>query len=86
MHLIYDLEIKKAILGKGEVAQEGIEYYAGWHAPVLYQHGQYGELIDYCLNDCYITGALFDAAQSRALISPKGGVLSLRQLAVKEAT
>ncbi len=29
--LIYDIEIKKAILGKGEIPFKGIEYCDGWH-------------------------------------------------------
>lgn len=30
-YLIYDIEIKKAILGRNEIALDGIEYCAGWH-------------------------------------------------------
>ena len=29
--IVYDIEIEKAILGKGETPQEGIEYCKGWH-------------------------------------------------------
>lgn len=45
----------------------------GAHAPIAWQQGRVGEVIDYCLNDCYITGLLFNASQERALTSPKDG-------------
>lgn len=32
----------------------------GADAPLLYQEGKYGELIDYCLNDVKVTKELFD--------------------------
>lgn len=47
---------------------------SGSHAPIAWQQGRIGEVIDYCLNDCYITGLLFDATQElQSLTSPKDG-------------
>lgn len=50
-------------------------------APVLWQKGQIGEVIDYCLNDIRLTKQLFDRAlDGGALISPKTeAVLTLRK-------
>lgn len=40
-------------------------------APVLWQRGQIGDVIDYCLNDIRLTKQLFDAVlQGRPIISP----------------
>lgn len=49
-------------------------------APVLWQQGRYGEVIDYCLNDVKLTKQLFDRALSgEPIISPKdGGNLTLQ--------
>ena len=53
----------------------------GAHAPIAWQHGDFGEVIDYCLNDVRLTKKLFDKVRADgALISPKdGSVLSLRR-------
>lgn len=43
-------------------------------APVLWQRGQIGEVIDYCLNDVRLTKQLFDQVLSgRPLKNPNGG-------------
>lgn len=43
-------------------------------APVLWQRGQYGEVIDYCLNDIALTTQLFNrVVQGNAIINPKDG-------------
>lgn len=49
-------------------------------APVAWQKGNYGEVIDYCLNDVRLTKQLFDAAfHDKPLLDPKtGGTLHLR--------
>jgi len=50
-------------------------------APVLWQQGRRGEVIDYCLNDIRLTKQLFDSVLvGKPLISPKdGGQLVLRK-------
>lgn len=50
-------------------------------APVLWQRGQIGEVIDYCMNDIRLTKRLFDAAVSgEAIFNPKTGeALTLRK-------
>ena len=50
-------------------------------APVLWQRGQIGKVIDYCLNDVRLTKQLFDAVFSALpLMNPKDGQpLMLRQ-------
>lgn len=46
----------------------------GAFAPVLWQQGRRGEVIDYCLNDVRLTKQLFDAVMRGAYIkNPKGG-------------
>ena len=41
-------------------------------APVLWQRGQYGKVIDYCLNDVYMTYALYNLIKERGcIINPK---------------
>lgn len=49
-------------------------------APVLWQRGQIGEVIDYCLNDVRLTKQLFDAVLAgKPLLDPKNGAsLTLR--------
>lgn len=43
-------------------------------APVLWQQGKYGQVIDYCLNDVKLTKQLFDRVLERqSIISPKDG-------------
>lgn len=43
-------------------------------APVLWQRGQVGEVIDYCLNDIALTKKLFDCViAGKPIISPKDG-------------
>lgn len=43
-------------------------------APIHWQQGKYGSVIDYCLNDVRLTKQLFDhVLESRAVISPKDG-------------
>jgi len=50
----------------------------GAMAPVDWQRGNIGSVIDYCLNDVRMTKLLMDAVLSRrALVNPKGGVLRL---------
>lgn len=47
-------------------------------APVLWQQGKIGEVINYCLNDIRLTKQLFDAVLSgRPIISPKDGAPSI---------
>jgi hypothetical protein len=46
----------------------------GAFAPVLWQQGKRGEVIDYCLNDVRLTKQLFDAVLAgKPLMNPKGG-------------
>lgn len=41
-------------------------------APIQWQNGMRGTVIDYCLNDVYLTKLLFDAAlEGKPLVSPK---------------
>ena len=48
-------------------------------APVLYQRKQFGELIDYCLNDVALTKRLFDAVMADAEIKdPRGSSVILK--------
>lgn len=48
-------------------------------APIDWQHGRFGTVIDYCLNDVMLTKRLFDAImRSEEIKSPKGGMLKLR--------
>lgn len=48
----------------------------GEFAPELFQTGQYGRLVDYCLNDVHLTRRLFDRVMSRQGIrDPKTGEL-----------
>ena len=52
----------------------------GAMAPILWQRGNLGRVIDYCLNDIVLTKRLFDlAAAGSQIISPKDG----RQLQLK---
>jgi hypothetical protein len=54
---------------------------SGALAPVLWQHGQKGQVIDYCLNDIRLTKQLFDdVLQEKNIINPKSGLpLRLRK-------
>lgn len=55
----------------------------GATAPVDWQKGQYGKVIDYSLKDVHLTHALFQEAytyHARRLASPKGGQIPLRNL------
>lgn len=46
----------------------------GAHAPLLYQRGQMGELIDYCMTDVIRTKQLFEGSLYGPLERPDGGV------------
>lgn len=46
-------------------------------APVLWQQGKRGEVIDYCLNDIRLTKQLFDAILLGPIKNPNGGMLTL---------
>ena len=49
-------------------------------APVDWQRGKIGNVIDYCLNDVMLTKRLFDAVlRGDEIKSPKGGALKLRK-------
>lgn len=50
-------------------------------APIQWQQGKIGSVIDYCLNDVEITRRLFEASQEGPVISAKDGrLLSLRKI------
>lgn len=57
-------------------------------APVLWQRGNVGEVIDYCLNDIRLTKQLFDAALAGSAIKcPKSdAVLTLRSPVAEAVT
>lgn len=66
-HNVFSLDAcARANLGQGKSGH-------GELAPVLYQRGQYGELVDYCLQDVRLTWGLFSALfmQAGCLVSPK---------------
>ncbi len=46
---------------------------SGAHAPILWQQGKYGEVIDYCLNDIYLIKRLFDAILEGPIKCPRTG-------------
>lgn len=46
---------------------------SGDSAPKLWQDGKYQEVIDYCLNDCFITYKLFEKFAKGELIDPNDG-------------
>lgn len=47
----------------------------GEQAPLLYQMGRYGELIDYCLHDIYMTKMLLEkVVRTGSIISPRSWV------------
>ena len=74
-HAGYGLDaISKSTLG---VRKTGY----GGHAPVAWQQGRIGEVIDYCLNDVRLTVGLFDlVVAGKPLVNPKtGGELTLRK-------
>jgi hypothetical protein len=43
----------------------------GAFAPVWFQRGEYGKLIDYCMNDVALTAALFDRMRKGSVIDPR---------------
>ena len=49
-------------------------------APVMWQRGQIGAVIDYCLQDVKLTKELFLLSQRGPLKSPAGGELNLRRI------
>lgn len=49
-------------------------------APELYQKGQWGKLIDYCLQDVNLTRMLFNKIHVGNAKTPKGGVRAFRVL------
>lgn len=49
----------------------------GASAPILWQRGEIGAVIDYCLNDVKLTKDLFELSQKGPIKSPKGGTLTL---------
>jgi hypothetical protein len=53
----------------------------GAKAPILFQKGKLGAVIDYCLQDVSLTKQLFDLSQSGEVLNPKNGSpLKLRNL------
>ena len=47
-------------------------------APVAWQQGKIGEVIDYCLHDVWMTAALIDkAGLNGCLVNPNGGIINL---------
>lgn len=46
---------------------------SGGSAPKLWQDEKYQEVIDYCLNDCFITYKLFEKFANGELIDPNNG-------------
>lgn len=71
-HLGYSLDaVSEANLGQKKSGN-------GAMAPVLWQKGQYGEVIDYCLQDVVLTKKNVDRAIRNELINPKTGkILSI---------
>ena len=49
-------------------------------APVHWQQGKIGNVIDYCCQDVMLTKKLFDLSQEGPIKSPKGGTLRLRSI------
>jgi hypothetical protein len=49
-------------------------------APIQWQRGEIGAVIDYCLNDVKMTKDLFEACQAGPIANPKGGELELRKI------
>lgn len=49
-------------------------------APVMWQRGQVGAVIDYCLSDVKLTKELFLLSQAGPIKCPKGGTLNLRRI------
>ncbi len=56
----------------------------GAMAPVQWQRGEIGTVIDYCLNDVAMTNSLFLLSQTNltpvVMVSPKGGTMTLRKV------
>lgn len=74
---------KNAGYGLDAMAKQNLGYQKsgnGALAPVLWQQGKYGEVIDYCLNDVKLTKGLMDKILNRELLrDPKtGGLLDVR--------
>ena len=47
----------------------------GTHAPIMWQRGDHGQVIDYCLNDVWLTKKLIDQCREVGhLRSPKNGL------------
>ena len=56
-------------------------------APKMWQRGQIGNVIDYCLNDVALTKQLFDKVLADGTLqNPNGGVLTMRKLDMKRET
>jgi hypothetical protein len=55
---------------------------SGAKAPILWQQGRIGEVIDYCLNDVQITVALWERAQTHGWLEDptNGKALKLKQI------
>jgi hypothetical protein len=49
-------------------------------APVQWQRGEIGSVIDYCLQDVKLTSDLFKLCQAGPIKSPKGGTMELRRV------
>jgi len=49
-------------------------------APVQWQRGEIGSVIDYCLQDVKLTSELFKLCQAGPIKSPKGGTMELRRV------
>lgn len=49
-------------------------------APVQWQRGEIGSVIDYCLQEVHLTSELFKLCQVWPINSPKGGTLKLRRV------
>ena len=49
-------------------------------APVQWQRGEIGRVINYCLDDVHLTVDLFKLCQAGPIKSPKGGTLELRRV------
>jgi hypothetical protein len=60
--------------GLGDVCQANFDRGKtgdGGKAPILFQQGKIGSLIDYCLQDVSLTKQLFDLSQCDSILNPK---------------